>query len=352
MKLPQHIIKEIFYRTAKACEVVKTSHLFLHRGCCPLCNDHTKRFYLKEYTDHYLVYCHNCGYSHKFEIFLKQNFPDEYKNLRPYVLKSMSDGSAFKRTSFRPQVIKNMSDTEVNAKLSIYLPNVSFNVMDEQENQRHEKYRAYCLKYLIDRRIPESIFKDFLCIHAGPLAGYVGIPFYDKTKSNIIHVQGRLVLARKGQHKQQKYMFIKDEKYGIELENKPIWGTWRIIKDSPTIICEGTLDACAFENSVSTCGATVSEFFINNVIDQFPHRIWCVDNYWTDESGRDLTNRLLERGESCFIIPKDLIDMKDANDLIKKVFKHETYIPLTWINANIYVGKPGLTKLRVQLKSL
>jgi hypothetical protein len=351
MKLPQHVVREIFYKTAKACEAVKTSHLFLHRGCCPLCNDYKKRMYIKEYADHYLVYCHNCGYSHKLEVFLKGNFPEEFRQLRPYVLKAMSDGSAFKRQEYRQEIIKNLSDEEVNRNLLGYLPQVSFNIMEEQTNPRHEKYRAYCLKYLIDRRIPESIFRDFYCIYSGPLAGYVGIPFFDRSKNNIIHLQGRLVLPRKGQTKQQKYLFIKDEQYNIELENKPIWGTWRVMKDQVVMICEGTLDACAFENSVSTCGATISDFFVNNVITEFPNRVWCVDNYWIDEAGRDLTNRLLMMGEKCFIIPRDQIDKKDANDLIKFTFKDKMYIPMSYVNENIYEGKAGLSKLRVQLKA-
>jgi hypothetical protein len=159
------------------------------------------------------------------------------------------------------------------------------------------------------------------------------------------------VLPRKGQTKQQKYLFVKDEQYGIELENKPIWGTWRVIKDQVVMICEGTLDACAFENSVSTCGATISDFFVNNVISEFPSRVWCVDNYWIDEAGRDLTNRLLMMGEKCFIIPRDQIDKKDANDLIKFTFKNNLYIPMSYVNENIYEGKAGLSKLRVQLKA-
>jgi hypothetical protein len=184
------------------------------------------------------------------------------------------------------------------------------------------------------------------------LAGYVGIPFYDKHKKYLIHIQGRLVLPHKGWDNQQKYLFVKDEERGLELENKPLWGTWRVNIDEPVIICEGTLDACAFTNAIATCGATVSEHFIDGLIEEYPNRIWCVDNYWTDKAGRDLTNRLLTRGETCLIIPKEHIGEKDANDLIKHVFKQETYIPMAWVNANLYVGKLGLVKLKIQLKAV
>jgi hypothetical protein len=349
MKIPQHVAKEIFYKTARAAEVVKTTSTFLHRGCCPLCNDYKKRMYIKEYSDCYQVYCHNCGYSHKLEVFLKTNYPEEFKNLKPYIIEAVRNGTAFKKfyTNDEP-IVKTMTDQEINTKLVSYLPRVSFNIMAEQVSPRLEKYRAYCLKYLIDRRIPDTIFRDFLCIHGGPLAGYVGIPFYDQQKTNLIHVQGRLVLSKKNlPKKQEKYMFLKDTMNGIELESKPTWGKWRIQKDEIVIICEGTLDACAFENGASTCGATLSESFIRRIRSEFPNRVWCVDNYFLDVAGRDLTNRLLAMGEDCFIIPKDMVENKDANDLIKNVFTDKQYIPMSFVRTNTYKGKIGLAKLKM-----
>lgn len=348
MKLPQHVAKEIFYRTVRACEVVKTTSTFLHRGCCPLCNDYKKRMYIKEYPDHFLVYCHNCGYSHKLEVFLKKNYPDEFTKLRPYVIQSMADRSAFKKFSYNEEpIIRSMTDDEINAKLNEYVPRVSFNIMSEQISPRLEKYRAYCLKYLIERRIPDTIFRDFYCVHAATLAGYIGIPFYDAQKKNLIHIQGRLVLPNKNAKNQEKYMFLKDTKNGIELESKPIWGLWRVQPELPVIICEGTLDACAFENGVSTCGATLSESFIRKIKLQFPNRIWCVDNYFLDKAGRDLTNRLLAMDEKCFIIPKNFVENKDANDLIRNVFTNMQYIPMSFVNENTYNGKKSSPSLKI-----
>jgi hypothetical protein len=355
MKVPQHIAKEIFSRTVRAVEQVRTSNLFLYRGHCPICNDlKKKRMYLKEYPEHYLVYCHNCGYSHKFEVFLKNNYPSEYVKLKPYIFESIKNGSfARRRESVKFEPVKRLlTDEDINRKLTTYLPMVSFNIMDEQLDTRREKYRALCLKYLIDRRIPEAVFRDFYCIYARSLAGYIGIPFFDKTKKNLLHVQGRLVLPRKNPgYEQQKYLFLKDSDMGVELESKQLWGMWRIQSDKPVIICEGTLDACAFENGVATCGATLSETFIRNIIKQYKNRIWCVDNYFLDKAGRDLTQRLLEMGESCFVIPRNMIDKKDANDLIKDTFKEYTYIPESFIQENTYVGGVnggmGLSKLRI-----
>jgi hypothetical protein len=347
MKIPQHIAKELFSKTVRIVEQVRTSGVFLYRGVCPLCNDHKKRMYLKEYPNHYLVYCHHCGYSHKLETFLKNNFPEEYKQLKPFIMEAIKNGTAWRRSRVQYEPPKrNLSDEDINKKLTEYLPQVSFNIMDEQVDARKEKYRAYCLKYLVDRRIPEAVFKDFYCVYSRVLAGYVGIPFFDKQKKNLLHIQGRLVLPKKNMQ-QQKYLFLKDTDMGVELESKQLWGMWRVQEDKPVIICEGTLDACAFENGIATCGATMSETFIRNIIKTYKKRIWCVDNYFVDKAGRDLTQRLLEMNEHCFVIPRHMIDKKDANDLIKDVFKEHTYIPESFVIENTYKGGLGLGKLRI-----
>ena len=285
----------------------------------------------------FLVYCHNCGYSHSLEVFLKENFPGEYKNLKSHIIDSLADGS-YTRKDKRQPIVRTMTDAQINDKLRYYLPSVSFDITTEQSDARLERYRGVCVKYLIDRRIPETIFRDFICIHGGPLAGYVGIPFFDESKTNLLHVQGRLVIPNK-KVKQAKYMFLKDVDNGIELEGKPIWGQWRVKKDRPIIVCEGTLDACAFENGIATCGATLSETFIRKVKTTYKNRIWCVDNYWLDKAGADLTNRLIELDEDCMIIPKEYNDIKDANDIIRQVFKDEIYIPESFAVKNVYNKK-------------
>jgi hypothetical protein len=178
----------------------------------------------------------------------------------------------------------------------------------------------------------------------GPLAGYIGIPFFDQNKENIIHIQGRL-FAKLNDEDMPKYMFLKDKLDDINLDNKEMWGLWRTTPDRPTIICEGTLDACAFRNGIATCGATVGESFINSVIKQFPNRIWCMDSFWKDKEGRKLTEKLLKMNETCFIIPKDLENIKDANDYLCKVLKTK-YIEDDIIHKCSFKGKLGLSNLK------
>jgi hypothetical protein len=261
----------------------------------------------------------------------------------------MRTGSFFKTQIFNRNDEPTLDAEDVNKKLSNYIPDISFNIMEYQDNNYLEQYRMLCLKYLDTRKIPMEIYQDFLCIYKGKLAGYIGIPFWDKEKKNMIHIQGRLVVKRSNV-KQEKYLFIKDEDNGIEIQNKSLWGMWRVDESDEVVICEGTLDACAFDNGIATCGATISDYFIEDIIKKYKNRIWCVDNYFLDTAGRDLTNRLLVRGEKCFIIPKKLTGIKDANQLLTEYFKEFDYIPMDFVRNNTYEGKIGLSKLKLQIQ--
>jgi hypothetical protein len=340
MKLPEFAAKEVFYKVVGRPEQIRTSSGFLHKGKCPICKDKKKRMYLKKYPKMYLVYCHNCGYSKSLQRFLKDNFPEEYSSIRPYIMKALADRSYFEDASAIEieKVAPRIKDTLLHkhiTRIGFYITCPQHGLPDE------ESYRHRCIKYLEDRKIPKDVYEDFICINRGDLAGYIGIPSYDENKSNLIHIQGRKVDNTKLNINLPKYMFVKDLEHDIEFE-KPIWGMWRVDASNPVIICEGTLDACAFRNGVSTCGATISESFIQEIIKKYPNRIWCVDNFWLDKAGRDLTNRLLNTyDEKCFVIPEEITDCKDANDLIVKRFIDMEYIPEDFINNNIIAGRMG-----------
>jgi hypothetical protein len=303
--------------------------------------------YLREYGTFYSVKCHNCGYNGNFESFLKDNYPNEFDEIRPYILESIKDGSIFKpRCLFVADkataslIMRDLNDI----KIKMYLKTHSFPINKKQDSNKKEELRKRILEYLINRKIPKAIYDDFVCMIKGPLCGYIGIPFYDETKENIIHLQGRLfVEIGDGDH--PKYNFLKDAKAGLELEGKEIWGLWRVTPDEEVIICEGTLDACAFENGIATCGATLGDTYIEMIKNKFPNRIWCVDSFWEDKAGHDLIYKLLESGEKCFVIPKHLKGIKDANKLLCDVLTTE-YISKEFIEENVYNGGIGLLKLR------
>lgn len=346
LKPPQYAIQMLFSRVVPEPEEVRTSGSFLMRGKCPLCGDYKKRMYIKEQPDHYHIYCHNCGYSNGFEYFLKDEFPSDYELLREYIIDSVRTGKAFQKKKIQnPVSIPKYKVEENDLKLNQYMNEMSFCISEPQTHSSKEKCRNKCVEYCVNRKIDESIWSEFRFFIKGPLKGYIGIPMWNETKTLLLHIQGRLLIKNKKISNQQKYLFLKDVDYGIDNIQKPLYGLWRVDKSKTVYINEGTLDAPAYgEQGIATCGATISSFFINKIKKQFPHRVWCADNFWNDQAGRKLTERLLGMGESCFIIPPKM-KSKDGNNLLDEL--NVEIIPLDFISKHTYKGRLGLAKLKI-----
>ena len=346
VKLPSYVIKTSFLRVMHAQSPVESRHSFLLLSCkCDLCGDYKRRMYLREYPTGFQIFCHNCGYSKPYFIYLKNEHPGEVENLKEYFLEAIKDGSAFKPQKVELKEPKSKFN-EVDYALRKYLSFRSFPIFDEQPNEKKEKFRKLCLDEMIRRKIPEDIYTDFYCITQGPLKGYLGIPFFDREQRNLIHIQGRRMFNPRNEYEEShcpKYLFLKDAKENIMLDKKYIWGQWRVDRSKTVIVNEGTLYAGFFDNGLATCGARISDNFILKLKNEYPQRIWAFDNIWTDDTGRELTIELLYSNESCFIIPKNF-KAKDGNDLAIEM--NVDKIPNDFIEKNTYKGKLGLIKLR------
>ena len=343
-KPPTYAVQAIFYRIIPDCEEVKTSNSFLHRGRCPLCNDYKKRMYLREYGDHYHIYCHNCGYSNGFTLFLKDEYPEYVEELKEYVIQSIRDGS-FMQKPKRIDIVDDLRD-EIDMKLRCYIHDNSFSLMKKQKHSAKEMCRVKSIEYLESRRIREKDWSDFFFFFDGQLKGYIGIPMWDEKKQILLHIQGRLLIPSKAAEvKQEKYLFLKDTNANIDNIPKPIFGLWRADLGQRVYMSEGTLSALAFgKQGLSTCGAQVSKMFISKVKKKFKNVIWSLDNYWTDPTGQKKTDSLLRMGETCFIMPKE-IPCKDTNDLLEYLNVDE--LPEDFVNQNLYTGNNGFVKLQL-----
>ncbi len=346
MKLPNYAIKESFFRVVPGPTQLKHG-IFLLCGKCPLCSDHSRRMYLKEYPQKYMIFCHNCGYSRNYMGFLYDNYPHELDNLKIHQLEFLKSGAFFKSLEVDKKKPEPCMFDKLDFTLRKYLTFNAFPIIEEQTSEQKEKFRQYCLEYLRKRKIDEKIYLSFYCFTKGPLKKYLGIPFFDETEEKLIHIQGRRMFTPKDDVEESfnpKYKFLKDSEAGIEIENKPLWGQWLIDNSKDVMVCEGTLDAPAFDNSVALCGATISNTLIDKVSKLYPKRIWCIDSFWSDKAGKKLTRKLLELGEKCFIIPKNL-KSKDANDLLTEL--NVDKITIDFVNENVYEGKLGLFKLEM-----
>lgn len=295
-----------------------------------------------------MIYCHNCGYSRNYMGFLYDNYPTELDNLKIHQLEHLKSGAFFKEPEVEKKVDPKLVFDELDYKLRKYLKFNAFPIIEEQENEQKEKFRKFCLAYLKKRKIDEEVYIAFYCFFKGPLKKYLGIPFFDETEEKLIHVQGRRMFTPKDDAEENlnpKYRFLKDSPAGIEIDNKPIWGQWSVDKTKTVIVCEGTLDAPAFDNGISTCGASMSISLIDKIKKDYPDRIWCIDSYWLDKKGKELTTELLTLGEKCFIIPQEMTS-KDSNDLLKEM--NIDKIPMEFVLKNTYAGKLGLFQLSMK----
>jgi hypothetical protein len=346
VKIPPHEARIIFNKIINKPSLHNSGRLLM-QGNCPLCGEKRRRFYMKDYgNDKIMVYCHNCSYSRSLYGFLKENYPQELVFLKDTFMKSIGDGSAFKKKMEKVQrAIKPYS--EIDTKLRYYVKENSFGINDVQDNEKLEKFRQVTLNYFIGRKISKKLIDTLTCFYKGPLKGYAGIPFFDESGKNLIHIQGRRIFNVKNKFEEQinpKYKFLRDVDNGIEIENKPIYNMWGVDARKPVVIVEGTLDSDAFTNGVATCGATISDTFIEDVAKKYPNRIWCPDNYWQDKAGRQLTVKLLQMGETCLVFPKKC-PQKDANQMVMETGIEK--ISDEFIDSNIYIGSMGLLKLKL-----
>lgn len=344
VKIPSYAIQGIVSRILPDAETARTSGAFVTKCKCPLCKDYKKRMFIREYPDHYHVYCHNCGYSNGFQQFIKDEYPHEQSTLKEFIIESIKTGNAFKK--YNPPKIDRRD--EIDMKLRTYMENNSFKLSRKQQNKNKEMCRGISIEYCKGRKLPKDLWKDFRFFFEGPLSGYVGMPMWDEGKKNLLHIQGRLLITNSAIENQQKYLFLKDEKAGIIDVSKPLYGIWRADPSQTVYVTEGTLDAPAFgTQGIATCGATISNTLITKVKRKYPNRVWAVDNFWTDAEGRKLTMRLLEMGESCFIIPNGM-KSKDPNNLLEEL--GVDVIPENFIEENTYNGKMGIAKLKIYSK--
>jgi hypothetical protein len=346
IKLPNYAIKESFFRVIPGATQLKHG-VFLLCGKCPLCKDYKRRMYVREYPKKYMIFCHNCGYSRNYTTFLKDNYEYELSNLKTYYLESIASGEAFNNK--KHDRLLELDDKFIFDKLDYdlrkYLMFHAFPIIEEQSSEQKEKFRQYCIDYLIKRKIKEEVYTSFYCFTKGPLKKYLGIPFFDEEEEKLVHIQGRRMFTPKDANEEQrnpKYKFLKDSEKGIEIDNKPMYGEWNIDAKKKVMVAEGTLDAPAFSNGLGLCGANISQMLIEKVKKKYPNHVWAVDNFWLDIAGNVLTKKLLEMGEKCFIIPKEMTS-KDPNDLLTEMNVDE--VPDEFIEENTYEGRLGLFEL-------
>lgn len=287
-------------------EVKRNGGDFRINARCILCGDsHTdkykKRFWLypAKKGDHMNAGCFNCGYNKPLSVFLKDNFPEEY---REYLMQSFKDREQIGKPAPRPEPKKE------------FIPELQFCERLDKLPVEHP-----IIKYAVNRCIPKEKFCRLWftrewqkLVNTVKTDSYptpepeprLVIPIFDKD-GKIESFQGRAL--RDGA--KAKYMTIKANENSTK-----VYGQDTIDSLKTVYLLEGPIDSLFVDNAGAITGGQMA---LSDV--PYKHiRVWILDN---EPRHPDTTSRLLsliEANEKVVMWDKSPWHTKDINEMIQK----------------------------------
>jgi hypothetical protein len=279
---------------------------------CPLCGDskHNKtkrRFYLYEHKNHFVVKCHNCGYSSTFSHFLEKHDSNLYQEYRVESFKEhigtqfniRKDAPASEGMTFTKPVFKTdpLADCTTIAELPDDHPAKAY-VLGRKIPQRHHGLLRYhpSFREVAARLDPEASAR---C----PKDGRLLIPFFTKT-GELFCIQGRSLLP----HSAIRYITIRDKNH----DDAKVYGLERFDEASQSAYCvEGPIDSLFLGNCLAMAGADVP-------LDSIPQQCTFVfDNECRNLEILKRMERVAALGRPLCVWP-DWVRQKDVNDMVTK----------------------------------
>jgi len=302
MKIPETYILNKFYAYSGDPEHKRYDNVY--NASCPICREGSswgskKRLYY--YPTSNTFYCFNCSRSWnalKWICEVSNSSPEE---VFCEIKENNTSIDVFKKTT--PFVSKK--------KELPSLPYDSINIFDSIQNKFYSKNKIfntaveYCKNRKLDTAVnrSKSLYISFTDIyHKNRLC----IPFYDRF-NKVIFYQTRSLDGSN-----PKYL----GKVGYE---KSLFGIDNIdVSLEYIFIFEGPIDSMFVKNSVSAAGLTLNQLQ-RKQLNEYPFhkKIWVLDNPSFDNTAKEKTNELIEKGEHVFMWTPDM-KFKDFNDLAVK----------------------------------
>jgi len=217
---------------------------------CPVCGDSSlnpnkARFWFFPEKVKTRVHCFNCGYSSELSWFLKDYYPNLYKEYQRERFGSRSIKSkevrlpSVPKPIFKPKPLnlKSIKDLSVDHPARLYVTNRFI-----PEDKLHLLYIAPKFKAWSHEMMPEKY--TYIKQDEPRLI----IPFFDRDH-NLIAFQGRSFDPRAD----VKYITIKIQ------DTVKLFGQERINNDTDIIIVEGPLDSLFLDNSLAMAGSAVKD---------------------------------------------------------------------------------------------
>lgn len=296
----------IMHSLAQSEIVRKGGDMRIHARC-PICGDsltdkYKKRFWIYEAKKggHLNCGCFNCGYNRPFHVFLKDYYPDEY---REYAMEEFKD----KRKTYKPVE----PEPEPEKK---FIPELQFCERLDTLPKEHP-----IIKYVANRRIPEDKFDRLWFTREWQLlANSVNPDTYPNPKTEprlvipifssdgrIESFQGRAL--RDGA--KSKYITIK----ACDASTK-VYGQDTIDPLKTVYLLEGPLDSLFVDNAGAITGGQLA-------LSDVPYknmRVWVLDNEARHPDTTSRLSHLIEQGEKVVMWDNCPWPSKDINEMIKE----------------------------------
>jgi DNA primase len=273
---------------------------------CNVCGDSKKskrkrRGNIVLYDGSLFYKCFNCDYSNSVEKWLKEFFPDIYRQYI-YELTVLQNNP---KQQVKPEEKKE-------EKKIVEIPeDVKYFKSINCKSKLAEKAIEYCKR----RRIFEDVWKRWFIAEDGFYRNRLIIPFYDNN-SKIYYWQGRTLT-----NQEPKYL------NALNISDKPLYNIFNINKNQSVIAVEGPVDSIFINNSIALVGLNFSDK-IKKQLNEL-NCYYLLDN---DESGKEKSIELLKDGKYVFLWQKYLKTnsiinkIKDINNLYTILGKKEKFI--------------------------
>jgi transcription elongation factor Elf1 len=281
-------------------------------------------------------HCHNCGYSVPIFQFLKENFPDVYKDYVKILFKS-------KRQSHEEKLVQTTVERDVSSNQQSKLDLPTLNALPKDH---------FAVKYYMGRQLPIKFLKYLhftknYCEFVNTLLPgkfdnppdedpRIVIPFYSVHRK-IFAIQGRSF-----QDYGLRYMTIKFN------DHKKIFGLERMNANKTILVLEGAFDSFFLPNSIAFGGADLDLDYLLELAprDRF---VFCFDNEPRNPQMCKRIEKILKQGfRVCLMPAKYKRYGKDINQMVEKGMTPRDICVI--IKDNIVQGKFGLMKFKLWKK--
>jgi len=304
---------------------------------CIICGDSQKderqkrlHLYRKSSYENDVVHCFNCSFSGSMYTFLKEVnsvlFEQYRKEKRETSFNSLKNKFQNKDELISPDIDYSYKKKVVS---TFEFPEKFIKAESSEEAKKYLNGRCIDEEGIFYSKEDIKIDEKYL-----PIRDSIVIPLWYKEKDNKVYgFQARAIKDKRF------YTYIPEENSGYK-----VWNWFSIDRDKSVFLFESVFDALSSglprDRICAALGADLNEERISEVKDV----IFCFDNQFKDNTSREKSLELLEKGHKVFIWPREIKE-KDANEWLKNnCGKSFAYI----IASNVYSGSKGILKLKLK----